>query len=402
MATITGADGADTLIGGVDSIGQPEADLVLGKAGIDRFVLTKAIGAYSVRYVPATARYRIVGPDGNDVLSGVELLLLSSGGLLPLAGLIDLADPVFIGLSSPGTTAGGDLLRGTIYADFINGGAGNDQIAGGKGNDWLFGASGSDTLFGGEGNDSLDGQAGNDQLFGGNGDDLLRGDLIGISGNDLLSGGGGNDELRGLLGDDFLDGGEGDDKLTGGFGSDVLRGGTGNDLLIGDQYTHRYYQSSVDPDGPSNDDVLIGGEGADSLMGGVGADVLAGGGGKDNFVFTGLADSTVTAPDLILDFGGAAVAAATQQGTVVDAMMVGHDRDRIDLSEIDAVTDTRSVNDAFDFIGTAAFSAAGQLRYGSDGTTSFVEGNMDSDLAADFRIELTLINYRFTIFDFIL
>ena len=47
-------------------------------------------------------------------------------------------------------------------------------------------------------------------------------------------------------------------------------------------------------------------------------------------------------------------------------------------------------NTAFAFIGTEAFTAAGQLRFELDAGRSrtLVEGNVDQDLAPDFRIEL--------------
>lgn len=403
MATITGTDLADTLSGSVNSVTKvPNSDLILGKKGIDQLVLTKAITSYTVQYDPITARYLVVGYDGNDTLSSVELFRIDTV-VVPVAARVSISDPVITGTAAVGATSGDDLLRGTAEADFINGGEGNDQILGGRGNDGLFGSYGRDTLLGGEGNDTLDGQYGNDQLFGGNGDDLLRGDLVGFSGNDLLVGGMGNDELWGMLGDDFLDGGDENDQLTGGFGSDVLRGGLGNDILRGDQYTSRYYQSTVSTSGAANDDILLGGDGLDVLMGGVGADVLAGGRARDNFAIAWAAESAVDAPDLILDFGGSSVAAAAAaSSTPVDYTVIGHDRDTIDVSEIDAITSTSDTNDSFEFIETAAFSAAGQLRYGSTASVSFIEGNVDDDLTADFRIELTLLNYSFTVFDFVL
>lgn len=398
MARISGTALGDVLQGSVDPVTNLAAsDEVFGNGGIDRFVLAQPAGLYSIGYNPATSRYRIVGPEGTDLLSGVELLQ-TAAALIPLAAAIMVGEPVFDGAISPGPSNGDDRLQGSAGVDYLNGASGHDRIGGGAGNDWLFGSLGRDTLLGGAGDDHLHGQTGNDALYGGAGDDLLRGDLLGETGNDLLSGGEGSDELRGGLGDDFLDGGDGNDWLTGALGGDVLRGGTGNDLLVGDQYTSRHYQIEINPAAPPNDDVLLGGDGSDVLVGGPGADVLVGGQGKDRFIVTGITESTIVAPDLILDFGGTAASAIAG---AIDYSLLGHDRDVIDVSEIDAVAGT-PLNEAFEVIGATAFSSAGQLRYGSDGVVSYIEGNVNEDLAADFRIEVKLLNYTFTAFDFVL
>ena len=63
-------------------------------------------------------------------------------------------------------------------------------------------------------------------------------------------------------------------------------GGSGNDLLIGNA--------------AAND--LLGGAGNDILYGGGGGDTLWGGAGADTFVFGAASDSTMTAPDWIMDF----------------------------------------------------------------------------------------------------
>ena len=61
----------------------------------------------------------------------------------------------------------------------------------------------------------------------------------------------------------------------------------------------------------------------------------------------------------------------------------------LDLSAIDA--NTISTGDqAFELIGNAAFSAAGQLRWSQDvaNNRTIIEGNVDSVLAVDFQIQL--------------
>lgn len=141
-----------------------------------------------------------------------------------------------------------------------------------------------------------------------------------------------------------FNGGAGDDAYTGGAKNDVLNGGAG-------------------------DDTLIGGKGNDKLTGGAGADTLTGSAGKDQFIFKSIADSTPDATDTITDFNG-------KQG------------DRINLKAIDADT-TTSGNQAFDFIGTDAFSGkAGELRFDKVGTGFDIFGDTDGDGTADFAIHL--------------
>jgi len=181
----------------------------------------------------------------------------------------------------------------------------------------------------GSGNDSITGKGGADLFSGGNG-------------NDQLSGGAGNDQLLGGAGDDRLDGGDGTDLLDGGAGADQLNGGAGSDTLLG----------------------------------GTGRDFLTGGAGNDRFVFRGG------------DFGGATK-------TTADVIMDWNAGDRIDLSKVDA--DIRAVadasgNQAFAFIGTAAFNTAdskiGELRYETSATGVIVYGDQNGDGIADFALRV--------------
>jgi serralysin len=58
----------------------------------------------------------------------------------------------------------------------------------------------------------------------------------------------------------------------------------------------------------------------------------------------------------------------------------------LDLSAIDAVAGTPA-NDAFSFIGTAAFgSVAGQLRWSDLGTQRMIQGDVNGDSTADLTI----------------
>jgi Ca2+-binding RTX toxin-like protein len=177
--------------------------------------------------------------------------------------------------------------------------------------------------------------------------------VSGNGGDDTVNGGGGDDVIDGGSGDDTLNGETGDDMLSGGSGDDVIDGGSGDDVLSGG----------------SDDDILSGGDGNDELTGGDGTDQLIGGGGADRFVFGDVDDSPVQAPDLVFDFKAV-------QG------------DRIDVSGIDAISDTTEI-DEFIFVGDDAFSgSAGELRFVHDGPDGLLEGDVNGDATADMTIEL--------------
>src|SRR5205085_4362117 len=86
---------------------------------------------------------------------------------------------------------------------------------------------------------------------------------------------------------------------------------------------------------------IAGNSGNNILAGGLGADTVDGGGGNDSFLVRSTAESNSVTMDHVIGFDTG---------------------DRIDLSQVDANAGTVA-NDAFNFIGSTAFSgAAGELR----------------------------------------
>jgi serralysin len=144
------------------------------------------------------------------------------------------------------------------------------------------------------------------------------------------------------------------DTLRGDAGANTIRGGAGNDTLVG----------------RAGNDTLLGDLGNDVLIGGLGLDSLTGGGGLDRFDFDAVSESPPGSlnRDVITDFVGNGAAAG----------------DRIDVSTIDANV-LLAGNQAFTFIGSAAFTAAGQLRYSG----GVLQGSTDVDTSAEFAIQLT-------------
>ena len=176
--------------------------------------------------------------------------------------------------------------------------------------------------------------------------------LLGGAGLDTIHGGNGNDWIDSGTEADLQFGGNGDDRLMGRWSGDTLYGGDGDDLVKGDAASDRIY-------GDGGEDVLVGGAGRDWLYGGAEADV---------FLFRRTADSGLgtTLRDLILGF---------EAGS-----------DLVDLTQIDANASS-SGNQAFAWIGTAAFgSIAGQLRVLA-GANSILQGDVDGDGLADFELQ---------------
>jgi serralysin len=368
-----------------------------------------------------------VGGSGNDTLLGntVNNQLTGNAGndiLLGDSGWDNLAGGD--GLDSLEGGYGNDTLYGNLDNDTLSGGGGNDSLYGGWGDDVLYGGAGKDSLSGAGNNDTLTGGADADTMSGGAGNDLysvdnagdrvvelanegvdtvyaavshtlaanvehlaltgasaingtgnalanlitgnsVRNVLSGLDADDTLRGADGNDSLYGGLGWDRLEGGNGWDRLDGGNGNDTLYGNIGNDNL----------------NGGAGNDSLYGGWGDDSLYGGAGKDSLKGEGGNDVFVFKAAADSAPTAADTILDFASG---------------------DKLDFTGFDARAGISGMQ-KFGFIGTSAFSAAGQIRFVYNATSKggMVYASNDADTDAEFAVTLAGVS-NLTEADFIL
>jgi Tol biopolymer transport system component len=312
-------------------------------------------------------------------------------------------------------------LAASNAADWMVGSDANDSLSGLGGSDILTGGLGDDQLQGGVGMDTLDGGAGIDTA-------VYTGSAAGVTVN-LSTGRGiggdaegdiyvGIENVRGSNVRDIIDGTAGANRLQGSGGDDVLRGGAGADILDGGGFgignsesdTASYYTSSIgvtinlaagtasggdaqgdtlisieNLSGSQGNDVLIGsdfpnvtnileGWGGDDVLsrgGNDGTDILRGGAGADRFVFDRTEVSPVGVVYVVIDDFSHA------QG------------DKIDLSAIDADTTTPG-DQAFTFIGTAAYTGVGQLRYSvtAPGVTT-IAGKLDNIGGSDFHLTLT-------------
>ena len=162
-------------------------------------------------------------------------------------------------------------------------------------------------------------------------------------------GGAGNDWIIGSVRRDSFSGGAGDDSQSGGAGNDAVQGQDGSDTLRG-------------------------GAGDDVLSGGLGVDQMAGGAGADSFSYFATGESGVGARDVITDF---TVAAGAGMAFV----------DRLNLSFIDAKVGVVG-NDAFVFVGGAAFTAEGQIRAFRHGAVTIVQANTTGAGGAEMELVL--------------
>jgi Ca2+-binding RTX toxin-like protein len=350
------------------------------------------------------------GADGDDVLDGGVGADSLTGGVgidtvdyaHSQAGIaIDLAAGTAHGGDAEGDSFGDaiEILRGSRFADTLTGDAAANT---------LFGAAGTDTLDGGDGDDVLDGGAGADHLVGGAGIDTVsyadspvgptinlttgvstggdaEGDVLNgieiVEGSRLrgisLTGDDGINILRGLGAINSFNGMGGDDIATGADYFDSFRGGGGNDRLDGAAYNDQLM-------GGAGDDTIIGGAGNDNLYG----DDFDGSVGADRFVYTSLADTTVTADanlrEKILDFSHA-------------------DGDVVDLGAIDADGDAANGDTVFTIVSGAFSGAGAELLITPVGTgrSALVRADVDGDTRTDFLVQIS-VDASLTAADFVL
>ncbi|MBP2160390.1 MULTISPECIES: cadherin-like domain-containing protein [Asticcacaulis] len=413
----------DTLIGGVLTdilqggagndflTGQDGGDILRGEAGSDRINGDGGNDALSGGLDNDTVdggagNDDVFGDGGNDLLSGGagNDLLDGGTGADTLAGqagndlyVVDDAGDLVIEMAGDGV----DTVyawRAYSLAAFVEnliieskdaiGGTGNDLnnvLTGGDGANLLSGLGGDDSLLGGAGSDTLDGGGGNDSMQGGSGADIM----IGGAGNDTFYVEAGDTVIEALTGGtdtvitsitftlpDNVEavilggksaigatGSNGANSLTGNGTANVLDGAGGNDTLAG-------LSGNDALRGGQGDDLLQGGEGADTLIGGVGVDILTGDAGKrsgDSFVFESLADLGFGATrDVVTDFDG---------------------QDVFDFRLIDANAGVAG-DQAFTFVGSGAFTGAGQVRYTVVGGDIIISLNVNGDLNGDAEILL--------------
>ena len=302
------------------------------------------IGIDEVRFTQAIATDIVLGGTNlqavAQLFSGIERVVIGTG----LANAADRTGIAVINIDAslvgtpgaPGSTQGLELLGnaasnsfvGTIFDDLLDGGAGIDTMDGGLGDDTYLLSEIGDIVI-------------EDPLLGGGRDTLV----VNFNANYTLGAQFENLTLNGTNGTANLNG-------TGNNSDNVIVGNAGNNVLLG----------------LLGSDTLDGGAGNDTLNGGAGVDRLTGGIGRDRFIFSSVAE--IGNNPLFLE-------------TITDFVS---GTDTIDLTAVDANTGSAG-RQGFTFIGTSAFTAAGQLRYAN----GILAGNTNVDLLADFQIAINPI-----------
>ncbi len=157
---IFGGAGDDTIAGGGGG------DIIEGGAGVDVAVFSGPLSDYTVdAFDPRSGRdglivksgySGILGYDGADTLSGIEMILFGAG--------TDAARTFTVRSDFPGV-ADNEILLGADRADSINAGGGDDIVFGFGGDDRINGGPGDDIVHGGAGADIMNGNGGNDVIF---------------------------------------------------------------------------------------------------------------------------------------------------------------------------------------------------------------------------------------------
>jgi Ca2+-binding RTX toxin-like protein len=247
---------------------------------------------------------------------------------------------------TPGFLKGHDMItiNGNDKANKLTGTAWDEQIFGLGGNDTIEGGGGLDDLFGGEGNDKfLANSTSAEDFDGGAGKDTIDYSKV-LAAPDSYS-------IIDLVFNEAAGLADGDtyrkiENVTGSAGADAISGSAGANLISG-------------------------AAGEDFLRGRGGKDQLIGGEDGDYFAFGSTSDSGVGAGkrDVIKDYNHA-------QG------------DGLDISAIDADVGQGGKQE-FTFVGSKAFTAAGQVRSFFEGDHTIVEVSNDGDNAAEMQIELS-------------
>lgn len=287
----------------------------------------------------------------------------------------------------------GVVRTGTPQPDVLVGSAGDDNIVAFGDADVIIADAGADAISAGDGDDFVNAGAGRDVIFAGGGSDqVFAGD-----GADIVYGDAGNDRIFGDQGNDLINAGAGDDTVFGGAGNDLLVAeiGDGNDVYFGD-----------DSEGGTGIDTLDLSAATVAVTVNLGAGPLLNGSvfsaqtGNDTIwgvenVNTGSGNDVITASNAVNVINGGAgndtyrfLTASAADGDTILGFEPG---DRIDLAGMDANLGSAG-DQSFALVTGAAFTAAGQLAISfesrQDGDFTIVQGNIDGNNDADFKIEI--------------
>ncbi len=436
------SDGVTEAVGtGIDTV-YATVTYSVANQEIERLILS---GSADINATGNQYANTLTGNTGDNILDGGAGIDTLSGDFGDDTYIVDDAADQVRELAGRGTdqvqTALGTYTLGdsvedlTLYVRYIDSvardGTGNsldNTLTGTNGQNVLSGLDGNDTLIGNGGTDSLNGGAGADVLDGGTGDDVMTGGagddvylLDSVGDRVVEAAAGGTDTVRAgftiALGSDVenlvltgssiadgtgnslanrLTGNSAANRLDGGTGADTLAGGSGNDTYVVDQAGDRVIEAvgagtdtvlsavtytlgiglenltltgagRINGTGNEQDNILIGNSAANILTGGFGQDDMTGGAGADTFVWNHSAESKGSYYDIVTDFSAAG-------------------GDTLDFSGVDANLNAAG-NQAFTYVGSSYFSAAGQMRAYVSGGDLYIAMNLDSNTST---VEMTV------------
>jgi Ca2+-binding RTX toxin-like protein len=303
----------------------------------------------------------------------------------------------------------------------LTGAPGQDVLVGNGGSNVLRGLGGEDNLIGGGGADIMYGGTESDHYYVDNAGDVVREyvgegtfDVVWTNTSYALTAGSEIEQFNvedhqsttaiNLTGNEFsniINGNYGDNIIDGGGGADHMNGWQGNDTYIVDNVADDLFENfgegfdtvltsvtynvglyseievlqatgtaSINLTGSIDNNRIIGNDAANIIVGSYGKDTVTGGGGADAFVWSSIDEIGLFNfdPDIVTDYSSA-------QGDVLH------------FTNIDA-DETVAGNQDFTFIGTAAFTAPGQINLVTNGTDTFIQLNTNADLTVDGIIQL--------------
>ena len=122
--------------------------------------------------------------------------------------------------------------------------------------------------------------------------------------------------------------------------------------------------------GSIDNNIIIGNDGTNIIYGREGKDTMTGGGATDAFIWFSVDEIGLFNfdPDIVTDLNRA-------------------ESDFLHFTNMDA-DETVAGNQDFTFIGTAGFTAPGQINWFTDGTNTFIQLNTNADLTVDGIIQV--------------
>jgi Ca2+-binding RTX toxin-like protein len=356
----------------------------------------------------------LIGGSGSDTadFSHMSFVTITLGDPIPYWAGSEDPHAQFISIENLTGAAGQDVLVGNGESNILRGLAGQDNLIGGGGADIMYGGADNDAYYvdnagdivweyAGEGTGDYVIASASYALTAGSEIEQLQVDssvgtaAINLTGNEF------NNFIFGSSGDNVINGGGGADYMSGGQGNDTYFVDNAGDSLFENGDIHSTPQSesegfdtvltsvsfnvglyseievlqaigsaNVNLTGSLDNNRIIGNSGTNIIDGSYGKDTLTGGGGLDVFIWSNINEIGLTNfdPDIVTDLNRA-------------------EGDLLHFTNMDA-NETVAGDQNFTFIDQAAFTAAGQISWSTNGVDTFIQLNTNADPTVDGIIQV--------------